>query len=520
MIDPSSLKVTELKAELTARGLSTKGVKKDLVERLEQALSNDGTVTGSATEPDVASKDVDMNKPMDGNTSTVEQAQPTTQEEAKEIAQITPPITQPVAAAAEGDIIMTVAPVPAPESVTEPASSVEGVQATTTATVKPDPVEKSSELTREGLIDTTMAEPSVADQPSTDSKKRSLNFEDTAGAEGNDEASESKETPAKRQKAIAINRDGNEQVIAAAKESLEADARRRSTAPSPSPIPPTQQGHTASTSAITEESKTQGEVTDSEQAGSTEDKKPTSAERRDPRSQFQRQVQLAALGRKSSTALKSSIASPTATSASTTTPESVQSEGPIKDTNPTAKRALTITNFVRPLVVSQVKRLLSESGEIEKLWLDNIKTHCYVIFKEEAEAEKAYKQTDNLKYPPETGKNLKPYFITSEAAYKSIAAAEEAQKAGKRPVIYTGQEPLPTEKPKAVPKPKAPIVVQKDEAKVIFKRAQVQVVQPTELFSMTKAKPMLYYKAVKEPPSASVPASVPASASAPESTPA
>lgn len=40
---------------------------------------------------------------------------------------------------------------------------------------------------------------------------------------------------------------------------------------------------------------------------------------------------------------------------------------------------------------------------------------------------------------------------------------------------------------------------------VIFKRPQVQVVQPTELFNMTKAKPMLYYKAVKEPPAPASP---------------
>lgn len=40
-IDPDKLKVTELRDELKARGLDTKGVKAVLVERLKQALSDE-----------------------------------------------------------------------------------------------------------------------------------------------------------------------------------------------------------------------------------------------------------------------------------------------------------------------------------------------------------------------------------------------------------------------------------------------------------------------------------------------
>ena len=39
IIDPSKLKVTELRAELQARGLETKGLKNALVSRLKEAIT-------------------------------------------------------------------------------------------------------------------------------------------------------------------------------------------------------------------------------------------------------------------------------------------------------------------------------------------------------------------------------------------------------------------------------------------------------------------------------------------------
>lgn len=48
ILDPSKLKVTELRAELQARGLSTKGNKPVLIERLREALEAEGGCEGHA----------------------------------------------------------------------------------------------------------------------------------------------------------------------------------------------------------------------------------------------------------------------------------------------------------------------------------------------------------------------------------------------------------------------------------------------------------------------------------------
>lgn len=63
-------------------------------------------------------------------------------------------------------------------------------------------------------------------------------------------------------------------------------------------------------------------------------------------------------------------------------------------------------------------------------------------------------------FPKETGKPLSPHFITPEAAARSIEAAEEAQRSGKRPVIYTGESDQP---PVVVPRRGTSISVQKED---------------------------------------------------------
>ncbi|KAF9940907.1 Apoptotic chromatin condensation inducer in the nucleus [Mortierella alpina] len=502
MIDPSALKVTELKAELTARGLPTRGLKKDLVDRLQEALDAEGTTDApaeSASEPDVAPKDpVDVEQT---NTSedTDMQSGPTIETEAKEIAQVVKPVAEPTAAPALNDLVAAAS---VPEPAVQETVSADAVKPTTVL----EPAPESNNISQEGLIDTTSAAtPPPAD---TESRKRSRGNDDDSADQLQDSSSPdddtaAPDTPVKKQKTLAINRQDTEKIAAAVRESVEADARRRSAAPSPSPAPGRSTSNTSVSAAA--DNSTASVIPEESSNPSTPSGAPVSPKddravnkRIDARSLMERQAKLAAIDRQPE-------------GASSNAADSLDEEMSVKDdADATPKsampsettRSLTITNFVRPLTVNQVKRMLSEFGEVEVLWMDSIRTHCYVTFTEKESAEKAYAQVKGQIFPKETGRPLEPHFITPEAAASSIEAAELAQKNGKKPVVYTGASAVAAT---ITSKRAAPIAIRKDDVEVIFRRDKVvveqpQIVQPADLFKLTKAQPPLYFKPMKEPP--------------------
>ncbi|KAF9002050.1 hypothetical protein BGZ52_009713 [Haplosporangium bisporale] len=161
--------------------------------------------------------------------------------------------------------------------------------------------------------------------------------------------------------------------------------------------------------------------------------------------------------------------------------------------------------------------MLAEFGEVEVLWMDNIRTHCYVTYKDSASAQTAFEKVDGYVFPKETGKALHPLLMTSEMAAKFVEDAEAAQKASQRPVIYTGAEPVPAipvtvprrrsvvaaPAPAPAPAPPKP-VIQEEETEAVFTRShtlQSPVLQAKCNFKLTSTEPRIYYKPAREPPS-------------------
>ncbi|KAG0559429.1 hypothetical protein KC19_10G104000 [Ceratodon purpureus] len=81
---------------------------------------------------------------------------------------------------------------------------------------------------------------------------------------------------------------------------------------------------------------------------------------------------------------------------------------------PTAKPATTslkIDKFLRPFTFKAVKELLAQTGTVEDVWMDQIKTHCYVTYSSIEEATATRNALYNLQWPPQGGRLLTAEFV-------------------------------------------------------------------------------------------------------------
>lgn len=85
----------------------------------------------------------------------------------------------------------------------------------------------------------------------------------------------------------------------------------------------------------------------------------------------------------------------------------------------TVSRALRINNFVRPFNDKSCRDMLEQYGDIVDMWMPIIKTHCYVLYKTEEQAMKAYKGTYNLEWP-RGGRKLIPHVVSVLEAQREI----------------------------------------------------------------------------------------------------
>ncbi|KAF9994813.1 hypothetical protein BGZ80_007685, partial [Entomortierella chlamydospora] len=325
MIDPNTLKVTELKAELTARGLSSKGLKKELVTRLEGALAAEGASKApaeEASEPDVAPKESKDEEGSDhGNDhdnggdnegdemdATGELAlSESTVSEAKEIAKVVEPVAEPVIDSAEADVVMDPVPIP---------TSEENVTAKPPTALKP--ADETPTLVQEGLIDTTM-EPPATETAATDSqtlsRKHPLEIDESPsqGESTTDSVSKASDTPAKKLKVAETDRQESEKIAAAAKESM--DARRRSSAPSPSPAPGSSISMTPVSMVTSVAKEASSSSTPSAPVSPTSARSPSAGRKVDMRSLMERQIKLAAMDRQPEADSKPAVVSPTTSKA-------------------------------------------------------------------------------------------------------------------------------------------------------------------------------------------------------------
>ncbi|KAG0237729.1 Apoptotic chromatin condensation inducer in the nucleus [Actinomortierella wolfii] len=491
-MDPNSLKVTELRNELSARGLSTKGVKKELVARLEEALAAEGdNASSSSPDKDEKSSDTPMEQDPPSTTTTTKEDTDTTTKDSEDIAKVAPPIEEDNNTPAEESIVSAPAPIPA-----------DALDTTLSALA---PVVGTPTLSQEGLVDTTAtAASTTVEKPSASAPTEQVEEEEAAPSGQKRSISETKDV---------AEDESNEQQQQQPKKEQEGD-REEDDGRSAK-----RARHEALDSNQTQSARSDAPTLSSEssQTNASPDDDRRGSRRIDARTIMARQVEQAAKDREA-----------TGSGNQAADEGTKDQETQLPQTG--ADRALTIINFVRPLTLPQVKRMLSEFGEIEHFWMDSIKTHCYVVYKTVEMAQNAYSGTKGVVFPKETGKPLEPYFISAEDALRSTEEAEKAQNNRQRPNVFIGPT---SEKPKAdeasVNKSKAKegvdttaaasaasaaasASVSKDDAaqrrreEKKARQPQPQIVQPNELFQRTTTLPVLYFKALVDPPTKPAPA--------------
>jgi len=88
--------------------------------------------------------------------------------------------------------------------------------------------------------------------------------------------------------------------------------------------------------------------------------------------------------------------------------------GPVSES-----RALRIDGFRRPFRLPDVKSLLEKYGSVTHMWMDKIRTHCYMMYKTEDEATRAKGEIHGLNWPEGSVKTLEVSFVTEDEAIEA-----------------------------------------------------------------------------------------------------
>ncbi|KAG0181075.1 hypothetical protein DFQ28_007395 [Apophysomyces sp. BC1034] len=96
------------------------------------------------------------------------------------------------------------------------------------------------------------------------------------------------------------------------------------------------------------------------------------------------------------------------------------------ETYTVSSSAIYIKGFLRPLIIRHVQEFIGKFGTVKRFWMDAIKTHCYVVYESQQEAQKAYEGINGVVFPVDTGRKLTVGGLTPEQAESLIEQEQSA----------------------------------------------------------------------------------------------
>ncbi|CAI9282254.1 unnamed protein product [Lactuca saligna] len=156
-----------------------------------------------------------------------------------------------------------------------------------------------------------------------------------------------------------------------------------------------------------------------------------------------------------------------------------------------ATTSLRVDRFLRPFTLKAVQELLGKTGTVVSFWMDHIKTHCYVTYSSVEEAVETRNAVYNLQWPANGGRLLMAEFVDpSEVKTRTDPPPPPT------PVTTTTTTPLPLPPPPPLslpPQSREPPQHHLPPAPPCPEKLEPPIMTLDDLFRKTRATPRIYY---------------------------
>ncbi|MBA0772281.1 hypothetical protein Gotri_007690 [Gossypium trilobum] len=145
--------------------------------------------------------------------------------------------------------------------------------------------------------------------------------------------------------------------------------------------------------------------------------------------------------------------------------------------------SLRVDNFLRPFTLKAVRQLLGKTGIIASFWMDHIKTHCYVTYLSVEEAIETRNAIYNLQWPPNGGRLLVAEFVDPHEVENRVESPPPTTTVTDNCGFTAHQQQVSEQQPLSPPPPEEP---------------DSPMLTLDDLFRKTKATPKIYYLPLSE----------------------
>ncbi|KAJ0472178.1 putative transcription regulator SAP family [Helianthus annuus] len=163
--------------------------------------------------------------------------------------------------------------------------------------------------------------------------------------------------------------------------------------------------------------------------------------------------------------------------------------------------SLRIDNFLRPFTLKAVQEFLGKTGTVVSFWMDQIKTHCYVTYASVEEAIETRNAVCNLQWPVNGGRLLMADFVDPQEVKNRVdppPPSPETPSTTTAAPLATVQPPQPSPRLKQpLPTPPPPPLSNpppaRNRAPPPLEKVDPPIVTLDDLFKKTRATPRIYY---------------------------